>query len=188
MKVTDDDGGSDNATTMIVVYDPEGPWNNSDGSLDSPTGLLTTDPGASGEFWFHLTGRYYHPTDTVPVGTAKAWLAGNDFRFDAGSTGIEWLVATPDGKIAAKGTGTLQGKTGRYGFVFYGYDGCDDGANGPCQPGKDRFRVVIWDTATGPIPSANSMYDNTPTAGYDLDEAEPDTVRSGIVTIQYPTG
>lgn len=184
--VTDDDGGADSESVMVVVYDPAGAFANADGSVVSPPGALTTHSGASGEEWFHLTGRYNRVTDTVPLGTAKTWLTGTDFLVDAGNGGLEWLVVTPDGKIAAKGTGFIQGKPERYGFVFYGYDSCAGRATG-CQPGADRFRVVVWPLSAGANPGTGTVYDNRPQAGYDVDVSEPQELRSGIVTIHPPS-
>jgi hypothetical protein len=183
--ITDDDGGvGEAASVMVVVYDPRAGFNNSDGSFTSEPGLLTTQPSASGEEWFHLAAKYYPQNDTVPVGDAQTWLAGTDFRFVSGPNRMEWLVVTPDGKIAAKGRGQLQGKTGEYGYVFYGYQSCSHRAAGTgCQNGPDRFRVVVWPLSAGTYPTGNAIYDNRPAAGYDVDVANPQGLKSGIVTI-----
>jgi endonuclease/exonuclease/phosphatase family metal-dependent hydrolase len=187
LTVTDDDGGSDQAKTMVVVYDPNAGFTNADGSLISPVANYPPAPTA-GELWFDLAARYYPAQNPdKPVGTGKTWLTNTDFRFDGGDANLQWLVVTPDGKTAAKGTGTLQGKPGRYGFVFYGYDGCDDGPTTNCRPGPNRFRVVVWDLATGPNPDTRLLYDNAGGVSYDLDVAEPQALRSGIVTIHPPT-
>lgn len=186
LDVADDDEGQDNAGVMIVVYDPEAGFTNADGSLASPTGAWTSSPDTSGEAWFHLTAKYYPSRPDVPVGTAQTWLAGTGFRFNAGDGNLEWLVATPDGMTAAKGTGTLQNQSGRHGFVFYGYDGCANGTTPGCRPGPDRFRMVVWPLSKGPNPEGDVVYDNVPTADYDLDVARPQPLRSGIVTIHPP--
>jgi hypothetical protein len=185
--VTDDDGASDSAEVMVVVYDPDAGWVNADGSITSPAGALTSQPAAAGESWFTLAAHYYKPNDTVPVGTAKSWLPGTDFRFDAGDRGLEWLVVTPDGKIAAKGTGRLQGSNAPHGIVMYGYDGCADGRTTGCQPGPDSYRVVVWPLAAGTYPTTGNLYDNKAGARYDVDVALPQPLRSGIVTIHKPT-
>jgi hypothetical protein len=188
--ITDDDGGvSEAASVMVVVYDSRAGFNNSDGSFTSTSGLLTTQPSASGEEWFHLAAEYYRQDETVPVGEAQTWLAGTDFRFVSGPNRMEWLVVTPDGKVAAKGRGQLQGKTGEYGYVFYGYQSCSHQAAGTgCQTGPDRFRVVIWPLSAGSYPTGNAIYDNRPAAGYDVDVADPQNLKSGIVTIHPDTG
>jgi hypothetical protein len=180
---TDDDGGDTHFKTMVVVYDPDAGWTNADGSGNAPAGTHSARPTASGEGWFHLTARYYKPNDTKPVGTARAWLTPADFRFEApGDANLEWLVVTPDGKVAAKGRGTVNGNGGR-GFVMYGYDGCLDGGASGCQPGeRDRFRTVVWDDYLNP--GAFPLYDTYRGADYDVDRALPWTLTSGRVTIQ----
>jgi hypothetical protein len=182
--VTDDDGGSDAKSVMVIVYDPDGPFMNADGSIPSPAGAFTGNPGFVGEERFHLEGHYHHLSD-VPTGNAQTWLPGTNFRLEPGSVGLDWMVVTPDGKIAVRGTGTLQGQPGAYGFVFYGYDGCT-GRSTRCQPGPDRFRIVVWSLSASPNPGAGTIYDNRPQAGYDIDVAEPQALRSGLVLIQPP--
>ncbi|MEU4217404.1 PKD domain-containing protein [Actinoplanes sp. NPDC026623] len=187
--ITDDDGGvSEKASVMVVVYDPYGGWANTDGSYDSPAGALTSSPNTTGEGWFHLAGRYYPQNDLLrPQGSARSWIPGTDYRFDTDGSTLDWLVVTPDGKVAAKGSGTLAGHSGRYGFVFYGYDGCTTGGTaGACQPGTDKFRAVVWPLSAGANPGAGTVYDNRPSAGYDVDVAEPTTLRTGQVLIQRP--
>ncbi|GAA1823270.1 hypothetical protein GCM10009682_49470 [Luedemannella flava] len=180
VSVTDDDGGSDSRSVMVVVYDPRAGFTNADGSESAPAGSLRSAPGASGEGWFHLTARYYPQSDTVPTGAARTWLTGTDFRFD--STALEWLVVTPDGKTAAKGTGSVGGVS-MYGFVFYGYDGCDNGQTVNCRPGPDRFRMVVWDRSTGTYPTDFPLFDTRQGTNYDIDVADPRTLLSGRVTI-----
>ncbi|WIX85695.1 hypothetical protein [Amycolatopsis sp. DG1A-15b] len=186
---TDDDTGADTWTTMVVVYDPDAGGANADGAFTSVAGLWTTDPTAAGEQWWHLTARYHKPNDTKPVGAARAWLPGTNLRFDTrNDTGVDWLVVTPDGKIASKGHGTLAGRSGEYGYVYYGYDGCANGQTPGCVPGPDRFRTVLWPLSQGTYPTpANVTYDNRPSAGYDVDVATPQQLTSGIVTIHRPS-
>jgi hypothetical protein len=185
--VTDDDGASSAGDDgMIVVYDPEGGWNNSDGSFPSKAGLLLSQPSAAGELWFSLTARYYRPTDTVPVGTAKTWLTGTGFRIDAGDKGLKWLVVTPDGKVAAMATGKMQGRPESYGILFYGYDGCTAAVTTGCQAGADRFRTAVWPLADGPYPQGDTLYDSQPGSSYDVDDATPQDLKSGAVLIQRP--
>lgn len=183
VQVQDSFGATSEDEVLIVVYDPLAGANNSDGSFPSPAGSLASDAQQAGELWFHLAARYYPADPTRPAGNAQTWLPGTPFRFDSGSAGVDWLVVTPDGKIAAKGSGQLQGRAGSYGFVFYGYDGCGEQSAPACQPGPDRFRVVVWDLAANPNPGHGTMYDSAPDASYDVDAAEPAALRSGIVTV-----
>ena len=183
--VTDDAGASGTATTMIVVYDPEGGFANADGAFASAAGAWAEQPAATGSMSFHLAANYHH-TDAV-TGTARAYLANTNLRLDAGTKGLEWLVVTPDGKVAARGKATVNGRSG-YGFVYYGYDGCNTGRAGQCQPGDDRFRLVIWPLSSGDHPGNAAYYDNRPSAGYDVDATEPQGLSSGAVTIHPVTG
>jgi hypothetical protein len=48
VKVTDDAGASDEATTMIVAYDPNAGFDNADGSFASPQGAWVAQPGTTG--------------------------------------------------------------------------------------------------------------------------------------------
>jgi Phosphodiester glycosidase/PKD domain len=180
---TDRYGAEDTDEVMIVVQNPYGASSTSDGSLSSPPGALFAEPAAAAEAWFHLTGRFYPAQSHSPVGEARLWLAGTSFRLDSGPDALEWLVVTPDGKVAAKGTGTRPGHAGAFGFVFYAYDGCAVQSAEHCQPGGDSFRAVVWDLAAGPNPGRGLLYDNNAQAGYDVDTARPAPLQSGGVTI-----
>ncbi|MEJ3745539.1 PKD domain-containing protein [Actinomycetes bacterium KLBMP 9797] len=184
VKVTDDAGASDEATTMVVVYDPNAGFDNADGSFASPQGAWRAQPATTGVMNFHLTARYYGPDK--PTGTARAYLANTTLRLDAVENGLEWLVVTPDGKVAAKGIGTINGQSG-YGFVYYGYDGCSTGPVVACQPGPDKFRMVLWPLSSGPVPGNETLYDNRAGAGYDVDVTNPQQLGTGAVTIHPPT-
>lgn len=183
VSVTDDGGLSDSATTMIVVYDPDAAFDNADGSIASPAGAWNPQPTKTGQLDFHLTANYYGRD--LPTGTAKAYLANTDLRLDSGTTGLQWLVVTPDGKVAAKGTATVNGRSG-YGFVYYAYDGCTTGSTVQCTPGPDKFRMVIWPLSSGANPGAETWYDNRPAAGYDVDVSDPQQIATGAVTIHPP--
>jgi hypothetical protein len=186
VRVTDDDGAADEASVMVVVYDPEGPFSNADGSVASSGGWPLPNPHVQSETWFHLAARYYGGAST-PTGNAQSWLPGTDFRIDSGSAGLAWMVATDDGKLAARGTCRLEGRRGDHGFVFYGYDGCNNGQTPGCQPGSDAFRIIVWDRSVSADPGTGNLYDNAPDAGYDVDVAEPLPLKSGIVTLHPPT-
>ncbi|GIF47117.1 deoxyribonuclease NucA/NucB [Asanoa ferruginea] len=173
--VTDDDSGAGLGSVMVIVYDPWGGWANVDGSYDSPAGALPGAPTAAGEGWLHLAGKYYPQNDlNRPLGTARNWLPGNPYRFDSAGSTLDWLVVTPDNKIAAKGTGTVSGRSGTYGYVLYAYDG------------PDKVRMVVWPLSAGAYPQGEVVYDNRSAAGYDVDIAEPTTMRSGQALIQRP--
>ena len=80
------------------------------------------------------------------------------------STVYEWLVVS--GSMAQyKGSGTING-AGNYGFLLSAVDGDLTGGGG-----ADKFRVKIWDKATG-----NVVYDNLLGTS---DTATPTTVIGG---------
>jgi len=169
--VTDDDGGADSKTVMVIVYDTDAGFATGAGFVNSPTGALVSDPNATGKLHFHLNARY-HKSDQGPApsgGKVSARLNGNDFSLH--STSLEWLVVVPDGKIAVKGTGTVDGHDG-YGFVVYGYD---------ADP--DSFRLVVWPLSSGPIPASNILYDNRLDTNYDLDLASPQNLAGGSINV-----
>ena len=53
---------------------------------------------------------------------------------------------TPDSKIAAKGTGTVAGRPGTYGYVLYAYDG------------PDKVRMVVWPLSAGAYPQGEVVH------------------------------
>lgn len=180
--VRDDEGASDSAEVMVVVYDPEGGRTNADGSVASPAGAWSKAPELTGQQWFNLTAEYERPTATRPKGPGKTWLADTPFYIDSGDRGLDWLVVTPDGKTAAKGTALNRGV--QYRFVLYGYDGCANGGSSSCRPGADAFRAVVWPTDSGQNPGSEITYDNRRGAGYDVDVADLQPLTSGQVLLQ----
>ncbi|GAA3150541.1 hypothetical protein GCM10020001_087700 [Nonomuraea salmonea] len=108
--VTDDDGASDNAEVMVVVYDPDAGFVTAGSTIQSPAGALSEDPAHTGKGSFQFNPKY-KPHDDGPVpggGKVSFGLAGSDLDLDA--TGLEWLVVTPDGKAAVKGTAKVGGR------------------------------------------------------------------------------
>ncbi|WP_165947338.1 PKD domain-containing protein [Micromonospora sp. 15K316] len=168
--VTDDDGGTDQAETMVVVYDPEGGFATEGGILESPAGALTSDPQQTGKLHVQFNVKY-QPGETGPVpggGKVSARLDGSDFSLD--STSLEWLVVTPNGRVAVKGSGNVNGDAG-YGFVAYGDDG------------QDSIRLVVWPLSSGQIPGTAKTYDNRPSIEYDLDRFDPQGLEAGSVIV-----
>jgi hypothetical protein len=166
--VTDDDGGVLNVPgVIVVVYDPAAGAARGSGRLD----------GA-----FDFTASYPRPSATEPDGSVAVTLPPRlnlDLR---NHQHLEWLVVTPNGKIAIKGT--AEGSPGhRVGFVLYGYHGCATGQTGHCQPGPHRLRVVVWDaTAHGLVPEdVPALYDNRTGASFDLDQADPQPIDQGAI-------
>ncbi|MBQ0904550.1 PKD domain-containing protein [Micromonospora sp. U21] len=170
LTVTDDDGGSATAETMVVVYDPDGGFATSGAHLDSPAGSLTSDPQASGRLNVQMNPMY-KPGDTGPVpggGRISTSLQGAGMVLE--STALSWLVITPDYKVAVKGVGTVNGASG-YGFIVYGYDD------------PDRLRLVVWPLSAGENPGSTKLYDNRAVGGWDLDVADPQPLSGGSLQV-----
>ncbi|MEV7520367.1 PKD domain-containing protein [Streptomyces sp. NPDC091371] len=156
--VTDDDLGSRNRQTMVVAYDPDAGFATGGGHLASPA-------PTEGKAHFQFNPKYL-PADAGPEpgnGKVAFRVQGTDFAVD--SDRLEWLVVTPDDRLAVKGK-TADGR----GFVLYGYD-----------PG--RLRIVVWDLKTGAYPVRAKLYDNRPSLEYDLDLADPQGITAGAVRV-----
>jgi PKD domain len=166
LTVADDDGGTDAAEVMVVVYDPRAGLVTSTGVINSPSGALTSNPGASGPATFLFAAKYLFQNSTEPTGAALEFLLPLRFAFT--STRLEWLVITPDGKVAIKGTGRVGGRSG-YGFVAYAE--------------ARKLRLVVWPLSQGPTPTRQSLYDNRPAASYDVDLAQPQPITLGLTVI-----
>ena len=77
------------------------------------------------------------------------------------STSYQWLVIA-GAKAQYKGFGTING-SGDYGFLLTATDGQVNGGGG-----VDKFRIKIWDKATG-----NVIYDNQMSAADNADATQP---------------
>jgi hypothetical protein len=177
VEVTDDDGGVGRATVMLVVYDPRVGSANIDGSTATPAGAWVDGPSTPGGTWVHYTGQYPPGGDT-PYGQAKAWIDSTGFRLEP--TGMAWLVLTPDGKVASRGTGTVGGRSG-YSWLLYGWDACDGSNAGHCiaQSVGDTVRLVVFESATGRI-----VYDHSPgETEFDVDRINLRPLTSGGVQV-----
>jgi hypothetical protein len=175
--ITDDDGGvSEAASVMVVVYDPAAGIGRGNGWLN---------PGGDGGFDF--TASYQLRASTVPDGAVTFALPPAANLNLRNHQHLDWLVVTPYGRIVVKGTAErIPGQ--QVGFVLYGYYGCPAGQRTGCQPGPSRLRMVVWDsTAHGPIPDGVPLiYDNRPGSSFDVDEADPQSIYQGVITIQHP--
>ncbi|MGW5671083.1 NucA/NucB deoxyribonuclease domain-containing protein [Micromonospora sp. NPDC003776] len=168
--VTDDDGASVEAKTMVVVYDPQGGFATSGAYYNSPTGAYAADRQAGGRTRLEMNPQYQHnePGPSLTGGRVAATFDSGAFSLQ--STSLDWLVAAPDGKIAVKGKGTVNGTAG-YGFVIYGYQ----------DPAK--VRIVVWDLANGPNPTGAVTYDNRGGIDFDLDLADPQDLDGGSLQV-----
>ena len=98
---------------------------------------------------------------------------GLDFK----SSTYQWLVIAGN-RAQFKGTGTIQGVAGTYGFFLTAIDGQLTGGDG-----LDKFRIKIWDVVDDTI----IIYDNE--LAEDLDDADPTTpIASGSIVIHKKGG
>jgi len=75
-------------------------------------------------------------------------------------------------KAQYKGSGKING-SGDYGFLLTATDGQVNGGGN-----VDKFRIKIWDKATSAV-----IYDNVPTAGDDIDVANPQIIGGGSIVV-----
>jgi hypothetical protein len=160
--VTDDDGSSDEAIFQyVVVYDPSAGYVTGGGWINSPSGAYTPDPSLTGKANFGFVSKY-QPGASVPTGQTQFKFHVANLNFQ--STSYQWLVIA-GARAQYKGTGTINGSR-NYGFMLTAIDGQLPGGDG-----VDKFRIKIWDKATGEV-----IYDNQMGA---MDDAEPTTAIAG---------
>ena len=146
---------------LLAVYDPRSGFVTGGGWIMSPLGAYTLNPSLSGKATFGFVSKYVSGK-TVPTGNTEFQFHEAGMNFS--STVYEWLVVS--GSMAQyKGSGTING-AGNYGFLLSAVDGDLTGGGG-----ADKFRVKIWDKATG-----NVVYDNLLGTS---DTATPTTVIGG---------
>ena len=162
----------DDQPSYIVVYDPTSGFVTGGGWFDSPVGAClwvgcAGDGSTLGKATFGFVSRYQNGAST-PSGNTEFHFkaAGLTFR----STSYQWLVMA-GARAQYKGEGEIIGSTGSYGFLLTAIDGALAGGGG-----VDRFRIKIWDTATGVI-----VYDNK--MGQVEDSGEATALGGGSIVI-----
>ena len=176
LRVQDKDGGTGVSSTVpdyIVVFDPNGGFVTGGGWFWSPSGacrLTVACGGAQGKATFGFVSKYLKGATTPSGNTEFNFQAGN-LRFSA--TENEWLVVS-GWKAQYKGTGRING-SGEYGFMLTAIDG-DEDSNGRSP---DKFRIKIWNAATGAI-----VYDNQMGASDDMKFAT--TISGGSIQVHKP--
>jgi hypothetical protein len=144
----------------VVIYDPNGGFVTGGGWINSPAGAYTADPTLTGKATFGFVSKYQKGAN-VPTGNTEFQFKAADLNFK--STSYDWLVIAGM-KAQYKGIGTING-TGEYKFMLTAIDGS-----------LDKFRIKIWDKATG-----NIVYDNQLGAA---DDANPTTaIQGGSIVI-----
>ena len=156
-------------SVMVVVYDPSAGFVTGGGTIDSPPGAFVADPALSGTASFGFVSKYKRGA-SVPDGQTQFTFQAADLAFH--STAYEWLVIA-GARAQYKGTGTIN-DAGNYGFLLTAVDGQTPGGGD-----VDKFRVKIWDIDDGD----SVVYDNGLGASEDIDDANPQPLRSGSVVI-----
>jgi hypothetical protein len=138
--VTDAAGESAQGTFLyVVIYDPNGGYVTGGGWISSPLGAYAPNPTLTGKATFGFVSKYQKGAN-VPTGNTEFLFQVASLNFK--STSYDWLVIAGT-KAQYKGTGTING-AGNYAFLLTATDGT-----------LDKFRIKIWDKATG-----NIIYDN----------------------------
>lgn len=167
--VTDDDGGSAMGTAIAVIFDPNGGSVAGAGSIDSPAGAYAANPLAAGEAKFGFTSRYFKGAHT-PRGDTDFRYRSADFSFH--STSYDWLVVAGR-KAQFKGWGEVNKAPG-FQFLLTASDGDAQGGDG-----LDRFRLKVWEAATGFV-----IYDNVRGSSDDMDASGLQEITRGRVQIR----
>jgi hypothetical protein len=146
LTLADSDGSSSQASfEYVVVYDPNGGFVTGGGWINSPAGAYTPDPALTGKANFGFVSKYQNGAN-VPAGNTQFNFKVANFNFQ--STSYQWLIVA-GAKAQFKGSGTING-SGDYDFMLTAIDGQVNGGGG-----VDKFRIKIWDRASGGI-----VYDN----------------------------
>jgi len=162
LTITDDDGGSATRTSeqYVVIYDPAGGFVTGGGWINSPAGAYIPDASLAGKATFGFVSKYQKGA-TAPSGNTEFQFRVANLNFK--STSYDWLVIA-GAQAKYKGSGTING-AGDYGFMLSAVDGAIK------KDGVDKFRIKIWDKASGDI-----VYDNEVGVSEDT---EPSTAIGG---------
>lgn len=164
----DQDGGTATDTVMLIVYDPSAGFVTGGGWINSPAGAYQADPTLAGKANFGFVSKYKKGANT-PTGETEFQFQAASFRFHSAS--YQWLVVS-GAKAQYKGAGTVNGVAG-YSFLLTATDGQVTGGGG-----TDKFRIKVWETATGDL-----VYDNVKGSPDTLTGANPQNIGGGSVVI-----
>ncbi|MCL5958072.1 MAG: PKD domain-containing protein [Chloroflexi bacterium] len=150
LTVTDKDNESgESIFEYVVVYDSSAGFVTGGGWINSPPGAYPSNPALTGKATFGFVSKYEKGA-TVPTGNTEFQFKVANLNFH--STSYQWLIVSGP-KAQFKGSGTING-AGDYGFMLTATDGHINGG------GVDKFRIKIWDRATGEIVYDNQMGDS----------------------------
>ncbi len=158
LTVTDKDGAmAQSVFQYVVVYDPSAGFVTGGGWINSPAGAYVLNPSLTGKANFGFVSKYKKGA-SEPSGDTQFNFHMANMNFQ--STSYQWLVIAGP-KAQFKGEGVINGG-GSYGFMLTAIDGQLNGGGG-----VDKFRIKIWDKATG-----NIVYDNQIGGADDADPSQ----------------
>ncbi len=156
LTVTDDDTGSGSSIYQyVVVYDSEAGFVTGGEWINSPAGAYAADPNLSGKVSFGFVSRYQTGA-ARPSGNTELQFKAHNLTFHSSS--YEWLVIS-GARAQYKGEGTIN-REGSYSFLL---TATDSNLTGDVED-RDKFRIKIWDKASGDV-----VYDNQMGAADDAD-------------------
>jgi hypothetical protein len=127
-------------------------------------------PGGIEIRWQHIARQAGVFLPTIPTGKTEFQFQVANLNFQ--SSAYEWLVVS-GARAQFKGSGQIDG-AGDYGFLLTAVDGQVTGGGG-----YDKFRIKIWDRASGAV-----VYDNQPGEN---DDAGVTTVLGGGSIVIHTT-
>ncbi len=160
VEATDLGGNVASETRQFVIFELTSGLVTGGGWFNSPAGAYSPNPSLVDKATFGFNCKY-HKGDSAPSGQMVFQLQAAGCKFQ--STAYDSLSIS-NAKAVFKGTGIVNG-AGDYGFTISISDGQISG------DGIDRFRIRIWDKASG-----NTLYDNQQGAP---DQAEPTMALAG---------
>jgi hypothetical protein len=167
--LNDPNSGQSSVTfKYVVIYDPSAGFVTGGGWINSPVGAYVPDRTLTGKANFGFVSKY-NKGQSIPTGETEFQLQCASFTFQ--STSYQWLVVAGS-KAQYKGFGQING-AGSYGFLLTATDGDLTGGGG-----VDKFRIKIWDKATGA-----TVYDNAMGSSEDMDLANPQAIGGGSIVL-----
>jgi len=167
LTVNDGMGGVATASLLVAVYDPSAGFVTGGGWINSPPGAYSANPSLTGKANFGFVSKYQKGA-TVPAGKTEFQFRVANLNFH--STSYQWLVVA-GAKRQYKGSGSINGG-GDYGFMLTATDGEING-----ERGVDKFRIKIWDRATG-----STVYDNQMSDADDADAVQ--SIAGGSIVVR----
>jgi len=117
------------------------------GWINSPAGAWPSEPALTGKASFGFVSKR-EPRDALPTGWTRFQFSDANLSFYGAS---QQGLAVAGAKAHYQGAGTINAR-GDFGFVLTAIDGRQPGGGG-----VDKFRIKIWDKATGDIVYDNQM-------------------------------